>query len=134
MGIIITVLGVDNGLYAQDHDELPMYSIYFSGGSYYIREEHREGLFEFISSYENIQNYSITVHSFTDNIGGAAFNEWLSKMRSEATIELLNDFSIQREAISIKDFGQFNPIYDNSTWEGKLMNRRVDVILWPIVL
>jgi flagellar motor protein MotB len=33
--------------------------------------------------------------------------------------------------ITIQDFGQFNPLFDNSTWEGRRKNRRVDVIVWP---
>lgn len=90
-------------------------------------------LIHLIDSVENIKDYTITIHSHTDNIGGVEFNEWLSKMRSESVIqELLNvDFSLSQ--IQIKDFGQFNPVFDNSTWEGRRKNRRVDVIFWPIV-
>ena len=37
--------------------------------------------------------------------------------------------NIPRDKILIKDFGELNPVYDNSTIEGKLKNRRVDIIL-----
>ena len=106
-------------------------SIYFGGGSFYVDYEQMEKLQVFLDSVPNLHNYIITVHSHTDNIGGAEYNEWLSEMRSESVIEVLieND-KIIRDAIEIKDFGLFNPVYDNSTWYGRRMNRRVDIILW----
>lgn len=109
-------------------------SIYFGGGSYNVDEMQIAELNHLIDSIPNIKDYTITVHSHTDNIGGAAYNEWLSQMRSEAVIQelLLSEFSINQ--IEIKDFGQYNPVFDNSTWEGRYNNRRVDIIFWPIVL
>ncbi|MEQ9403508.1 MAG: OmpA family protein [Cyclobacteriaceae bacterium] len=108
-------------------------SIYFGGGSYYIDEVQVGELKHLVDSIPNLREYTITIHSHTDNIGGAAYNEWLSQMRSESVIQelLLSEFSLNQ--IQIKDFGQFNPVYDNSTWEGRFRNRRVDIIFWPIV-
>ena len=107
-------------------------SIYFGGGSYYIDPFQEEGIEKFINSFPNIQNYTITVHSYTDNIGSDEFNQMLSEMRSYMAIQNLVKFKVPRGIITIHDFGEFNPIYDNSTLEGRLKNRRVDIILWPI--
>jgi outer membrane protein OmpA-like peptidoglycan-associated protein len=107
-------------------------SIYFGGGSYYISDRQVIELREWIESFPNIDGYTITVHSHTDNIGSAEYNQMLSEMRSYMSIEKLLELNIPRERITIQDFGQFNPIYDNSTFNGRLMNRRVDIILWPI--
>lgn len=107
-------------------------SIYFGGGSYYISDYQIIEIREWIESFPNIDGYSITVHSHTDNIGSAEYNQALSEMRSYMSIQELLELNILREKITIQDFGQFNPIYDNSTQNGRLMNRRVDIILWPI--
>lgn len=107
-------------------------SIYFGGGSYYISEDQITELRIWIESFPNIDAYSITVHSHTDNIGSAEYNQMLSEMRSYMSIQELLELNIPRDRISIHDFGQFNPIYDNSSWNGRQMNRRVDIILWPI--
>ena len=107
-------------------------SIYFGGGSYYIDPRQAEELRVFIKSFPNIQNYTITIHSHTDNIGSDEFNQMLSEMRSYMSIQKLVEMSVPRDIISIHDFGEYNPIYDNSTLEGRLMNRRVDIILWPL--
>lgn len=107
-------------------------SIYFGGGSYYISQDQIVELKVWIESFPNIDAYSITVHSHTDNIGSAEYNQMLSEMRSYMSIQELLELNIPRDRISIQDFGQFNPIYDNSTRNGRYMNRRVDIIIWPI--
>lgn len=106
-------------------------SVYFRGGSYYVDRAQSTELQQFLDSIPNIHNYVITVHSHTDNVGGKEYNEWLSEMRSEMVIEelILNE-KVKKEVIEKKDFGLFNPIFDNSTWEGRRKNRRVDIILW----
>lgn len=106
-------------------------SIYFGGGSSYVDHRQADKILAFLDSVPNVHNYVITVHSHTDNIGGQEYNEFLSQMRSESVIELLlENKKIKKEAIEIKDFGLFNPVYDNSTGYGRRMNRRVDIILW----
>ena len=111
-----------------------IHSIYFGGGSYYIDYQQVQELYNFLDQIPGIESHEITVHSHTDNIGGLEYNEWLSKMRSHSTIQRLLQKNIPKENISIQDFGELNPVYDNSTMEGKLKNRRVDVILKPLVL
>lgn len=106
-------------------------SIFFGGGSFYVDYDQMEKLQTFLDSVPNLHNYLITVHSHTDPIGGVEYNEWLSEMRSESVIELLiENEKLTREVIEVRDFGLFNPVYDNSTWYGRRMNRRVDIILW----
>ena len=107
-------------------------SIYFRGGSYYIDDEQHEQLKKFIESFSNIENYTITVHSHTDNIGSPEYNQMLSEMRSAMTVQRLMDLKVPENIISIHDFGEYNPVYDNSTWDGRIRNRRVDIILWPL--
>lgn len=118
------------------HSQEPKYqiSIYFGGGSNYITEDQKEDIKKFLLNIHNIDHYNITIHSHTDNIGGVEFNEWLSQMRSQSALEQLLLNSIRQDMIEIKDFGLHNPVYDNSTREGKLKNRRVDIFLWPQVL
>lgn len=106
-------------------------SIYFGGGSYFIDGFQIQELEEFIKSVEGVQNYSITIHSHTDNIGSVEYNQRLSELRSESAISELLKLAISLERMEIKDFGKYNPVYDNSTLEGRLRNRRVDIILWP---
>jgi outer membrane protein OmpA-like peptidoglycan-associated protein len=109
-------------------------SIFFGGGSYYIDDEQVTELYNWLDSIPNLlDKYSIQLISHTDPIGGKEYNEWLSQMRSEAVQFILLQKAIPETKISIKDWGLDNAVYDNSTYNGMKMNRRVDVILYPII-
>ncbi|MEJ0029507.1 MAG: OmpA family protein [Bacteroidota bacterium] len=80
-----------------------------------------------------LDKYTIQLISHTDPIGGKEYNEWLSEMRSGTVFQLLLDMNIPERKISVKDWGLENPVYQNDSWRGRIMNRRVDVIVHPIV-
>ena len=109
-------------------------SIYFGGGSYYVDQQQEQELILFFDSIPNIKEYNITIHSHTDNIGGAAFNKRLSELRSWSAKKIITPNYIKEQAVEVQDFGQFNPVYDNSTLLGRMKNRRVDIIFWPITI
>jgi len=136
MNILLTTLLIffsSTLSYAQEGPQYQM-SIYFRGGSSYISEDQKTDLTQFLNNIPHVEQFSITIHSHTDNIGGVEFNNWLSQMRSHSALEELLINNIKQEMIEIKDFGLHNPVFDNSTWEGKLKNRRVDILLWPMAL
>jgi outer membrane protein OmpA-like peptidoglycan-associated protein len=120
-------------LAAYGQDEIRK-SIYFDGGSWYIDNFQETDLSHWLDSIPNLlEKYRVQLISHTDPIGGKEYNEWLSQMRSGAVFDLLLQKDIPKEIISIRDWGLENPVYSNNSWEGRIMNRRVDVILQPIV-
>ena len=121
-------------LHAQEEEEeLIRKSIYFGGGSYFIDDFQISELKEFMTTVEDIRNFEVILFSHTDPIGGKEYNEWLSQKRSEAVYHELLQMDIPEEIITIRDFGRDNPLYINSSHKGRQLNRRVDVILWPVV-
>ena len=117
----------------QSADEIRK-SIYFGGGSYYISEDQSTELHHWLDSIPNLlEKYDIHLISHTDPIGGKEYNEWLSRMRSGAVQGLLLQRAIPEHKITIKDWGLENPVYSNDSYQGMQMNRRVDVILYPII-
>jgi len=109
-------------------------SIFFGGGSYYMDEEQAIMLSRWLDSIPNLlEKYEIQLISHTDNIGGRRYNEWLSRMRSQTVHGLLIQKDIPERMIHTRDWGSENPVYDNDSYQGVLMNRRVDVVLHPIV-
>ena len=109
-------------------------SIYFDGGSYFIDEYQAEDLSRWLDSIPNLlDKYEIQLISHTDPVGGLRYNQWLSRMRSESVFQLLLQRDIPGNKISIKDWGLENPVYDNASFAGRIMNRRVDVIVRPVV-
>lgn len=130
--IVIAMLLVSVSSFAQQ-DEIRK-SIYFDGGSWFIDDFQADDLTHWIDSIPNLlDKYEIQLISHTDPIGGKEYNEWLSQMRSGAVFKILIDLNIPERMISIKDWGLDNPVYENDSWRGRIMNRRVDVIIHPIV-
>jgi len=108
-------------------------SIYFGGGSYDIDSMQVDELFHWLDSIPALDKFEIHLISHTDPIGGKQYNEWLSQMRSEAVRQLLLQKEIPEHKITSKDWGLENPVYRNSSRGAMRMNRRVDVILYPLV-
>ena len=131
--VAILIISSFTAVSQQQVDEIRK-SIFFGGGSYIIREDQAKELYHWLDSVPNLlEKYDIHLISHTDPIGGKEYNEWLSKMRSTAVQELLIRKPIPEHKISIKDWGLENAVYRNDTWEGRELNRRVDVILYPII-
>lgn len=118
---------------AQEDDQKPLIkSIYFGGGSYRISEDQAQDLYDWLDEIENIHMYQIIIKSHTDNIGSKSFNQYLSEMRSESALRLLKQFPTTLSNISISDYGEQTPDFENNSWEGKQRNRRVDIILLKV--
>ena len=131
LGILLIVIATAAS--AQQQDEIRK-SIFFGGGSYYISDDQITELYHWLDSIPNLlDKYEIHLISHTDPIGGKQYNEWLSRMRSEAVHGLLLQREIPDHKITIKNWGLENPVYSNDSYSGMQMNRRVDVILYPIV-
>jgi outer membrane protein OmpA-like peptidoglycan-associated protein len=131
--LILFLVFINSTLLAQEKDEIRK-SIYFGGGSYNIDDYQIAELSRWIDSIPNLlDKYEIQLISHTDPIGGKQFNEWLSKMRSESVFQLLLEKDIPERLIHVKDWAFENPVYSNDSQQGMMMNRRVDVILHPVV-
>lgn len=117
---------------ASGQDELRM-SIYFEGGSYEVSEDQIKKLSDWLDSIPNLlDKYEIELISHTDPVGGRRFNQWLSRMRSGMVNDILIRRFIPQQLIHIRDWGFERPVYDNRTSGGRIMNRRVDVIVRPL--
>jgi len=130
-----SILLLSLSVVAQQHQDEIRKSIFFGGGSYYVDEVQIEELYDWLDSIPNLlDKYDIHLISHTDPIGGKEYNDWLSKMRSEAVEQIILDRGdISERKITIKDWGLENPVYSNTSYNGMQMNRRVDVILYPII-
>lgn len=129
--LLILILASTHIVSAQTDDPAFIKSIYFGGGSYYIDGRQIQELNEWLDKFPGLEGYDILIHSHTDDIGSLEYNKRLSEMRSHAVIRILEQRGLRPETINKEDFGELSPVFDNSTWEGKLKNRRADVILIP---
>ncbi|MCP3940888.1 MAG: OmpA family protein [Desulfobacteraceae bacterium] len=66
----------------------------------------------------------------TDNTGTKKYNLGLSKRRIEAVANyLIKNLKVAKSQIVMFWFGQLNPVADNTTREGRMQNRRVEILV-----
>ncbi len=132
--ILILILALfSSGSMVAQQEEIRL-SIFFGGGSYYLDDDQSVSLSRWLDSIPNLlDKYEIQLISHTDPVGGKRYNQWLSKMRSQVVFDALIQKDIPESIIHIKDWAFENPVYSNENYRGMSMNRRVDVILHPLV-
>jgi OOP family OmpA-OmpF porin len=70
----------------------------------------------------------IEVRGYADNTGSQAYNLQLTQRRAETVMHYMQSHGLTNH-MTAKGFGKENPIADNSTREGRLANRRVELHL-----
>lgn len=77
-------------------------------------------------------NGKIRVYGSTDNTGDAVANKALGKARAEAVKNWLVKYgSVNADRISVRSFGETEPVASNATDAGKAKNRNVSIVAFP---
>jgi len=85
---------------------------------------------------EVLQQYDKTivyVVGHTDSTGSAALNQRLSEQRADAVAAYLNARGVDAARLRTEGRGAREPLADNATEEGRRQNRRVDIVIKPVV-
>jgi OOP family OmpA-OmpF porin len=70
---------------------------------------------------------SLSIVGHTDSTGPEAYNQGLSERRAEAAATYLVEQGVPASRITTSGMGESQPVADNSTREGRAMNRRVEI-------
>ena len=66
----------------------------------------------------------------TDSTGTDEYNQWLSEKRAESVYKrLIDDYRIDPKRLQVKGYGETQPMASNSTFNGRQLNRRVDMVI-----
>lgn len=114
-------------------------SVLFDPGKAAVKQEYLPIAKELskLLAFDPPRNVVITGH--TDNVpmNNAEFkSNWeLSVMRAVNFMKIIIDSNPQLDTkhFSVKGYGEFNPIESNNTPEGRAKNRRVEVLVQPLV-
>ena len=126
----LTVKEIDGKVYITlDNDML------FKSGSWKINENGEETIAAIGEVLAENKDLSIQVEGHTDN---KAFKEnkmsnWdLSTKRASAIVEIFSqNENINPKNLTASGRGEFDPIADNETKEGRALNRRIEIIISP---
>lgn len=73
----------------------------------------------------------VTVEGHTDSTGSHDYNQSLSERRAMRVRDVLADNGVPYERLSVRGYGETDPIADNATPEGRQANRRVQLEIRP---
>jgi len=69
----------------------------------------------------------IELAGYTDTSGSDELNEQLAQQRAESVKDYLMSLGVNGDNVSAQGYGDSNPIADNATFEGRKLNRRVEI-------
>jgi outer membrane protein OmpA-like peptidoglycan-associated protein len=75
----------------------------------------------------------LDVVGYTDSTGSAAYNKKLSEKRAGSVVAYLGNRGVIPQRLSAYGMGEEKPRASNATAEGRAQNRRVEILIEPIV-
>jgi len=99
----------------------------FDTGSAKLQPESQAQLNSIAADLRAHPNVRVNVDGYTDNLGGAERNRQLSQRRANSVMAELVGNGISPDRLTAHGYGKQNFIADNSTAEGRALNRRVSV-------
>jgi len=108
-------------------------AIMFDSGSAEIKSENEGSLIEIADIINSLDNF-IRIEGHTDNIPITSEiypSNWeLSSARAASVVQLLiNKCNFLPNKLVAVGYGEYKPVEDNSTAEGRMKNRRIDIIV-----
>lgn len=103
----------------------------FGFDKYAMSDEAKAALDDFAGKIKNEnENVYIEVQGHTDNIGSEKYNLELGYKRAEQVMRYLNmEHGFPLHRMNIISYGEFKPIADNSSRDGRAQNRRVALVV-----
>ncbi len=108
----------------------------YKSGSYEINDRAAETLSKIAKIIKDYKDYDVLIEGNTDNVPIARENirnNWdLSCLRASSVVQALQTkYGVDPKRLTAGGRGEFNPVADNSTDQGKQRNRRTQIIITP---
>jgi outer membrane protein OmpA-like peptidoglycan-associated protein len=103
-------------------------NIRYQSGSFEPDEAAKGVLDELVATLGAYPKLKIEVNGYTDALGSNSGNLKLSKKRADAVRDYLVSKGVAVDRIKAQGFGEANPVADNGTDQGRLRNRRIEIV------
>ena len=106
--------------------------ILFATNSSTLSEASRSALLKLAESLNQNPDTDIKIVGHTDNTGNVDYNQTLSEKRAKSVYNyLMVDQGVSSKRMEYEGKGIHQPVADNSTVEGRALNRRVEILILP---
>lgn len=93
-----------------------------------VRADDMAALDESAATLKQRSDLKVEVAGHADSVGSEAYNMRLSLRRAEAVRDYLVGKGIAADRLSVKGYGESQPVADNATEAGRFENRRVELL------
>ncbi|MCS7027377.1 MAG: OmpA family protein [Bacteroidia bacterium] len=108
-------------------EKVTLNNIFFDTGKATLKPQSILELNRVVALMQANPRMKIRINGHTDNQGDEKSNLILSEERAKSVADYLIKANIAQDRIQTKGFGQSQPIADNSTEEGRRLNRRTEL-------
>jgi outer membrane protein OmpA-like peptidoglycan-associated protein len=105
--------------------------VVFGVGRDQVKPAARPSLFALAEILKRYPDTLVTIEGHTDSSGTAESNQILSEKRARRVFDSLVQNGVHALRISMRGYGERFPVADNSTPEGRRINRRIQVKIRP---
>jgi outer membrane protein OmpA-like peptidoglycan-associated protein len=103
------------------------YQLHFDTASRALTADSSQQLRGIVEYLKGHPQAKVAIAGYTDNTGNDAANQRLSQDRATAVMDLIASHGIDKSRMTAEGYGASQPVADNSTPEGRQLNRRVEV-------
>jgi chemotaxis protein MotB len=108
----------------------------YKSGSYEISDKAGETLAKIAKIIKDYNDFEVLIEGNTDNVPISQTNirnNWdLSALRGSSVVQALQkNYGIDPKRLTAGGRGEYNPVASNDTEEGKMLNRRTQIIITP---
>lgn len=108
----------------------------YKSGSYEISDRAGATLSKIAKIISDYKDYDVLIEGNTDNVPISRpniRNNWdLSTLRASSVVQALqNNYGVDPKRLTAGGRGEYNPVASNATPDGKLKNRRTQIIITP---
>jgi chemotaxis protein MotB len=111
-------------------------TLLFDSGKAVVKKDGVESLKKVAEVLKTTTNQNVIVAGYTDNkpigdkLTGVYASNWeLSAARAIAVVKILKEAGVDPTVLGAMGYGEFRPVADNSTPEGRAQNRRMEIVL-----
>lgn len=103
--------------------------ILFATNSSTVSDASKNALSNFAGTLKSNPDTYVRIVGHTDNTGNVDYNQTLSEKRAKSVEDFLLYQGVNSSRLAYEGKGIHQPVADNSTAEGRALNRRVEVII-----